>query len=142
MDNQIYIPPEGPPRDSAPPLFDKIGLERLYEMAWIQYRLFRDTPIFPMFPQDEEGLKQASEKQAEFLCGLLGGPKIYLQKYGHPRMRARHLPFPIDREARDQWLACFEKAFAQCGGLGLDETERASLLKWIQDFSLWMVNKG
>ncbi|MGA0334401.1 MAG: bacitracin resistance protein BacA, partial [Kiritimatiellia bacterium] len=93
MDNQIYIPPEGPPQESAPLLFAKIGLEKLYEMAWNQYQRFQDTPIAHLFPAEEAALKEASEKQAEFLCGVMGGPRLYHEKHGPPRMRARHLPF-------------------------------------------------
>lgn len=142
MDNQIYIPPQGPPQQSAPPFFDLIGLKRLYEMAWIQYQLFRDTPIHHMFPQDEAGLKEASEKQAEFLCGVMGGPKIYIKKNGPPRMRARHIPFAIDGEARQVWLDCFKTAFFQCEGLGLNEINQKILLNWIETFSAWMVNRN
>ena len=42
----------------------------------------------------------------EFLSGWLGGPPLYIQKHGHPRLRARHAPFPIGPTERDQWLAC------------------------------------
>ncbi len=42
----------------------------------------------------------------EFLSGWLGGPQLYVEKYGHPMLRARHLPFHIDTKMRDQWLHC------------------------------------
>jgi hemoglobin len=61
------------------------------------------APIRAMHPKD---LTESREKLHDFLCGWLGGPPRYVQKHGHPRLRARHLPFPIDVSARDQWLAC------------------------------------
>ena len=45
-----------------------------------------------------------------FLSGWLGGPSLYIEKYGHPRLRARHLPFSIGIEERDQWLYCMAQA--------------------------------
>ncbi|WP_411359739.1 group II truncated hemoglobin [Pseudidiomarina salilacus] len=46
------------------------------------------------------------QKFFEFLSGWLGGPQLFVEKYGHPRLRQRHLPFRIDVKLRDQWLLC------------------------------------
>jgi len=51
----------------------------------------------------------------EFLSGWLGGPQLYVQKHGHPRLRMRHASFPIDETMRDQWLACMAEAMEQQG---------------------------
>lgn len=51
-------------------------------------------------------LSHSREKLTLFLSGWLGGPDIYSPQFGHPRLRARHLPFPIASEDRDQWLSC------------------------------------
>jgi hemoglobin len=51
-------------------------------------------------------LEESREKLYEFLCGWLGGPPLYMQKRGHPRLRARHLPFVIDDAGVDMWLHC------------------------------------
>lgn len=142
MDNQIYTPPEGPPRESAPQFYDKIGLEKLYEMTWIQYQLFKETSIAHLFPQEDVGLKEASEKQAEFMCGVMGGPRIYIEKHGPPRMRARHIPFAIDETARQAWLDCYKTAFTHCDGFGLSEDDQQTLVRWIEGFSAWMVNRA
>jgi hemoglobin len=48
-----------------------------------------------------------------FLSGWLGGPDLFVQKFGHPMLRARHLPFPVDEGARDQWLYCMYKAMQE-----------------------------
>lgn len=71
-----------------------------------------------MHPQD---LQTSRDKLFKFLCGWLGGPQLYVQEYGHPRLRARHLPFPVDSMARDQWLMCMDMA--------LDEQVSDELLK-------------
>lgn len=60
-------------------------------------------------------LGASRDKLHEFLCGWLGGPPLYEQRYGHPRLRARHLPFAIDSAMRDQWLLCMRRALAETG---------------------------
>lgn len=55
-------------------------------------------------------LKRSREKLFEFLTGWTGGPPLYESKYGHPRLRARHLPFTIGARERDQWLWCMDGA--------------------------------
>lgn len=59
--------------------------------------------LFAMHPQPMDGIRQ---RFFEFLSGWLGGPGLFEAKYGHPRLRARHLPFTIDVRMRDQWLYC------------------------------------
>lgn len=57
-----------------------------------------------------KSLHVSREKLFLFLSGWLGGPDLYVQRYGHPRLRARHLPFPIGEKERDQWMLCMSKA--------------------------------
>ena len=57
-----------------------------------------------------KSLRVSREKLFLFLSGWLGGPDLYVQKYGHPRLRARHLPFSIGIRERDQWMHCMRKA--------------------------------
>lgn len=59
-----------------------------------------------------ESLAQSREKLFMFLSGWSGGPSLYMEKYGHPRLRQRHMPFPIGKAERDQWLWCMDKALA------------------------------
>lgn len=56
------------------------------------------------------GLHGSEEKLYEFLTGWMGGPQIYVEKHGHPMLRARHLPFPIANAERDQWMLCMKQA--------------------------------
>lgn len=57
-----------------------------------------------------KSLRASREKLFLFLTGWLGGPDLYVQKYGHPMLRRRHLPFAIGRPERDQWMHCMRKA--------------------------------
>ncbi len=59
--------------------------------------------LLALHPQPLDTIRQ---KFFEFLSGWLGGPGLFEEKYGHPRLRARHLPFQIDINMRDQWLHC------------------------------------
>lgn len=59
-------------------------------------------------------LGSARDKLFWFLCGWLGGPGHYIERFGHPMLRARHLPFAIGSVERDQWLACMYQAMREC----------------------------
>lgn len=63
-----------------------------------------------LHPQDLSGSRQ---KLYMFLSGWLGGPPLYMEAYGHPRLRMRHLPFAIDVRMRDQWLHCMRLAMTE-----------------------------
>ena len=58
-------------------------------------------------------LKQSREKLFLFLSSWTGGPPVYIQRFGHPRLRMRHLPFSIGERERDQWLWCMDQALAE-----------------------------
>lgn len=58
-------------------------------------------------------LDDSRDKLFWFLCGWSGGPQHFQQRFGHPRLRARHMPFAIGESERDQWLACMRAALQQ-----------------------------
>lgn len=60
-------------------------------------------------------LDSARDKLFWFLCGWLGGPQHYIERFGHPRLRARHMPFAIGILERDQWLLCMDQAMREIG---------------------------
>jgi hemoglobin len=66
-------------------------------------------------------LAEAREKLYLFLSGWTGGPSLYIEKYGHPRLRARHVPFPIGISERDQWMLCMTRALEAHDGLERDD---------------------
>jgi hemoglobin len=82
-------------------------------------------------------LDGARDKLFWFLCGWLGGPSHYTDRFGHPRLRARHMPFAIGSTERDQWLACMFQAMAE---QGLPATLQARLEKSLFDTADWMRN--
>jgi hemoglobin len=60
-----------------------------------------------------KSLKQSRDKLFMFLSGWSGGPQIYVERFGHPRLRMRHMPFSIGEVERDQWLWCMNKALEE-----------------------------
>ena len=61
-----------------------------------------------------ERLDGSRDKLHWFLVGWLGGPPLYVSRFGHPRLRARHLPFPIGAAERDAWMRCMSDALDAC----------------------------
>jgi hemoglobin len=83
-------------------------------------------------------LESAREKLYLFLCGWLGGPPLYTDRYGHPMLRARHLPFAIGELERDQWMACMVQAMEETEvPQGLRDHLRGAFFKTAD----WMRNK-
>lgn len=83
-------------------------------------------------------LHTARDKLFWFLCGWMGGPDYYIERFGHPRLRARHLPFAIGIQERNQWLACMLQAMEETGvEAGLQER----LLQALFQTADWMRNK-
>ena len=70
------------------------------------------TPLRDIHAKD---LSESREKLFLFLSGWLGGPDLYVQQFGHPRLRARHASVPVDDQARDQWMACMLQAMHEVG---------------------------
>ncbi len=90
-------------------LYDEVGQERLYQMIDRFYDiLFSSSSIKHLF--DEAEHENIRNKQKLFLTQFLGGPALYSQKYGHPKMKLRHLPHKITAEAKDEWLRCMRLA--------------------------------
>ena len=82
-------------------------------------------------------LDDARQKLHWFLCGWLGGPSHYEERFGHPRLRMRHMPFAIGIIERDQWLACMDQAM---GETEVPEDLRARLKDSFFKTADWMRN--
>lgn len=142
MSDPIYVPPQGPPQGAAPSreLYERMGEEAIFRMCRDFYARLEHSPIRPMFPDD---MAKASEKLAAFLVGITGGPPLFHQRYGEPRMRARHLPFAINEDARKHWLGCF---LATLDGAetkyGFPPEHLESFKQFLERFSAWMVNRA
>lgn len=83
-------------------------------------------------------LEGSRDKLFWFLCGWLGGPDHYIERFGHPRLRARHLPYPIGIRERDEWLACMAEAMAH---KAVPEGLRARLTESFAGTADWMRNR-
>ena len=84
-------------------------------------------------------LADARQKLHWFLCGWLGGPDYYQERFGHPRLRMRHMPFSIGIKERDQWVACMDQAM---GETGVPTELRTRLAESFMKTADWMRNKG
>lgn len=111
------------------------GTENIRKLVEIFYDVMESDPkakqIRAMHPAD---LTPAREKLFMFLTGWAGGPQLYIERYGHPFLRKRHMPFAIDESARDQWMYCMIQAMQQ---LGYDDklmTKLAEQLYGVADF--------
>lgn len=83
-------------------------------------------------------LTEIRQKLYEFLVGWTGGPPLYMQKYGHPRLRARHLPFSIGEQERDEWMYCMIKAM---NDLQYDEALMRNLASQLYQIADFMRNR-
>jgi hemoglobin len=83
-------------------------------------------------------LADARDKLFWFLCGWLGGPAHYTERFGHPRLRMRHMPFAIGVLERDQWVACMDQAMRECA---LDAALRERLNQSFFQTADWMRNQ-
>lgn len=87
------------------------GEEKIRQLVNRFYDLMDTQPeaaqIRSIHPPD---LTESREKLFLFLVGWMGGPPLYVTKFGHPRLRARHMPFPIGTRERDEWLWCMYRA--------------------------------
>lgn len=136
----IYTPPGGPQgRPPSPEIYLKMGRENIFHMLADFYQELGKSEIKGLFPPD---LEAASRKSALFFVTLLGGPPLYAETYGPPRMRARHLPFEIDEAARRIWLDCFNRVLQDAPvKYGFPAEHLDGFKKFLEDFSGWMVNK-
>ena len=121
-------------------IYDAIGgIDKIDELVDRFYDLMSLEPIFSdlraMHPQD---LASSREKLKFFLTGWMGGPDIYSPKYGHPMLRARHLPFKIGLKERNQWLACMYKAMEECA---IDGSAAKQLEESFFNTADWMRNQ-
>jgi len=110
-------PADASPFNAGNTPFDAIGGEsRVRALVGAFYdRMDREAAYAGIRALHKPDLGEAREKLRMFLCGWLGGPQLYIERFGHPRLRARHLPFIIGDAERDQWLACMSATMDELG---------------------------
>ncbi len=118
-------------------LYERIGGEAtLRQLTDYFYDLvFENEIIARLFKNDKEEIK---EKQRLFLTQFLGGPLLYNEVHGHPRMRARHMPHPISEEDAVAWLHCMSMAI---GKLSIPEMLKDELFSKFPKTAFFMVNQ-
>lgn len=87
----------------------------------------------------QRNLASAKDKLFKFLSGWLGGPNLFIEEFGHPMLRARHLPFAIGESERDQWMLCMSKALAE---LAMDSQLKINLQNALQQLATHMINQA
>lgn len=111
------------------------GVRRLVDRF---YDLMELEPGFAelraLHPADTDGSR---DKLYWFLSGWSGGPDHYIERFGHPRLRMRHMPYQITVQGRDQWLRCMAMALQD---LHIDETLQLRLMESFYQTADWMRN--
>ena len=124
--------------DELNTIYDRVGAANLGTLVANFYRRVSADPVLkPMYP--EEDLEGAETRLREFLVFRLGGPPQYLENRGHPRLRMRHAPFPIDQEARDHWFSCMDAALSESD---LDESAAQLLREFFAATATFLINRN
>ena len=136
---QIEEKPPGQPPFETP--FEWLGGEtKVHELVDRFYDLMDLEPAYAQLRASHgPTLESARQKLFWFLCGWMGGPQHYTERFGHPRLRMRHLPFSIGIAERDQWVACMDQAM---GELGVHPDLRRRLNGSFLQTADWMRNRG
>ncbi|MBC3906430.1 group II truncated hemoglobin [Undibacterium umbellatum] len=115
------------------------GADKLREMVDRFYDLMELEPEFAgiraLHPTPMDGSR---DKLYWFLSGWMGGPDLYIEQFGHPRLRARHLPYAISSSERDQWLRCMAWAMQD---IGVSEDLQQHLMQSFYQTADWMRNR-
>lgn len=120
-------------------LYDSLG-DDVFDtlVAGFYARVKKDDVIGPMYPQDDwEG---AQWRLKAFLTQYWGGPHDYSEQRGHPRLRMRHQPFPITREAALRWLEIMEEAMDEIPAEKLPDAARHALFDHMQRVAGMVIN--
>jgi hemoglobin len=107
-------------------------IDRFYDLMDIEPQYAALRAVHP------NTLDDSRDKLFWFLCGWLGGPNHYIERFGHPRLRARHLPFAIGIQERDEWLACMSQAMQE---LHVDALLQQRLMEAFYGTADWMRNR-
>ncbi|PWH85623.1 globin domain-containing protein [Brumimicrobium oceani] len=117
-------------------LYERLGEHNIKDLVDAFYeRVYQHPVLIPLF--DEDSIDEIKDKQFRFLTQFLGGPLRYIEKYGPPRMRMRHLPHKIDQNAMIAWLSCMKGAIST---LSLSEENATELYNKFPQLAQHMVN--
>jgi hemoglobin len=118
-------------------IYHLIGEEGLTRLIAAFYRQVpQDDILSPMYL--EADLAGAERRLRDFLIFRFGGPSHYIEQRGHPRLRMRHAPFPIDQSARDRWVSLMERAINQAA---FPASVAEALRSFFQDVATFLMNR-
>jgi hemoglobin len=98
-------------------------------------RVETDAVLRPLYP---DSLGESKQKLALFLAQFFGGPDLYSQTRGHPRLRVRHLEFSIGKAERDVWLG---HMLAALDATGIEEPALSQMSDYFRDASALLINR-
>ena len=129
--------------EARPTLFARLGPGPFETLAAGLYRrIDGDRRIRAMFPAELGAQSESVRDMREFLTQFFGGPADYSQRKGHPRLRARHMRFPIDQAARDAWLENALAALDETASIhGLDARATEEIRAYLVNASQFMINR-
>lgn len=117
-------------------IYSMIGEDGFIRLVAAFYRQVpQDDILGKMYPPAE--LAAAEQRLRDFLIYRFGGPQRYIEQRGHPRLRARHLPFRIDQAARDRWMQLMNNAFTAAA---LPAEAEQFLRAFFEQMSTFMIN--
>jgi hemoglobin len=121
--------------------YRRIGGEaKIRELVQRFYQLMDELPeAHRIRKMHHISLKNSEDKLFMFLTGWMGGPQLYVEKFGHPRLRQRHLPFAIGDDERDQWMMCMQQALDE---VVEDEALRKELMDAFRKVADFMRNQA
>jgi hemoglobin len=115
-------------------LIGEDGFQRL--VASFYRQVAQDDILGPIYPKDD--MAGAEQRLRNFLIFRFGGPQTYVEERGHPRLRMRHAPFPVDQVARDRWLLLMNTALEETG---IPAEARAVLWAYFEPTAMAMMNR-
>ena len=119
-------------------IYSIIGEEGFTRLVAAFYRQVPEDDILgAMYPEEDRA--GAEQRLRDFLIYRFGGPQRYIEERGHPRLRARHLPFRINQAARDRWMQLMNKAFADAA---LPTEAEQFLRAFFEQMSTFMINQA
>lgn len=129
------------PAESPPTHYQRIGgADKVRALVHRFYQIMDELPeSYGIRKMHAENLQNSEDKLFKYLTGWMGGPQLYIQEYGHPMLRRRHLPFAISVSERDQWLLCMNKALQE---VVADEVLRKELATAFAGVADHMRNQG
>ena len=118
-------------------IYETIGEDGITRIVRAFYRQVpSDDVLAPMYPKDD--LEGSEERLRDFLLYRFGGPQRYIETRGHPRLRMRHAPFPIDQRARDRWIKLMDDAV---GAAAPPPRIDAMLRQFFRNVATFLINR-